>query len=65
MFSTYAAYVYMSNNPYYKAKILSLMMPTIFIYFVTTVIGGVFMLLYGVSIDSMLACYAMDHIISL
>jgi len=55
----------MSINPYFKANIISLMLPTIVIYFLAVAIGGVFMLLYGVSIDSMLACYSMDHIISL
>lgn len=55
----------MGNNPTLKRKLLSLTLPTILIYFITISVGGVFMLLYGVSIDSMLACYSMDHIISL
>jgi len=65
MLTTYFAYTFMSINPYFKANIISLMLPTIVIYFLAVAIGGVFMLLYGVSIDSMLACYSMDHIISL
>jgi len=63
MFCTYCSYIYLANNANYKDKITSLMLPTVFIYFITVAVGGIFMLIYGVSIDAMLACYSMDHVI--